>query len=93
MHSIVLVEWADAHQATDSWTSIEDLDDDGERMIHTVGFLLPVDEGGKDAHVTIAQSLDLAQEMVDNVLHIPVAMIRKMCAVSTDLFSSARSSS
>lgn len=90
MYSIVIVEWADAHQATDSWTAIEDLDDEGERVIHTVGFLLPVDEGGKDQHVTIFQSLDEEQEMVDNVLHIPVGMVKSMRAVSFDRVGSAR---
>lgn len=93
MHSIVVVEWADAHQATDSWTAIDDLDDDGDRTIVTVGFLLPVDEGGKSNHVTIFQSFDEEQEMVDNVLHIPTGMVKSMRAVSVDLFGSARSSS
>lgn len=93
MKSIVIVEWADAHQATDSWTAIDDLDDDGERLIQTVGFVLPVDEGGKDNHVTIFQSFDEEQDMVDNVLHIPVGMVKSMRAVSFDLFGSARSSS
>jgi hypothetical protein len=82
MESIVLVEWVDAHQETSSWTAIEDLDSEGDRLIRTVGFLLPVDDGGKSGHVTIVQSWDEEQEMVDNVLHIPVGMVRKMSAVT-----------
>lgn len=92
MHSVVIVEWADAHQGTESWTSIDDLFDDGERLIRTVGFLLPVDEGGKENHVTVFQSFDEQQEMVDNVLHIPVGMVKSMRAVSFELFGSARPS-
>jgi hypothetical protein len=89
MNAIVFIEWADAHQATDGWTAIEDLEDDGERIIHTVGFLLPVDEGGKEDHVTIVQSFDVEQEMVDNVLHVPSSMVRKMKVVTFDLLSGA----
>jgi len=85
MNTIVFIEWADAHQGTDGWTSIEDLEDDGERIIHTVGFLLPVDEGGKDDHVTIVQSFDVQQEMVDNVVHVPSSMVRTMRVVTFDL--------
>ena len=92
MKSIVLVEWADAHQATDSWTYVDDLDDEGDRIIQTIGFLLPVDEGGKENHVTLFQSFDEEQDMVDNVLHIPVGMVKSMRAVSCDLFGSAHSS-
>jgi len=82
MLSIVLVEWADAHQVTDSWTSIADLSDEGERIIHTVGFLLPLDNGGKNGHITICQSFDEQEQMVDNVMHVPVGMVRSMRAVS-----------
>lgn len=82
MRSIAVVIWADAHQATDSWTHISDLDNETERVIHTVGFLLPVDDGGKTNHVTIAQSLDEQEDMVDNVLHIPVAMVKSLKAVA-----------
>lgn len=93
MKSIVVVVWADAHQATDSWTHVSELEDDGERIIETIGFLLPVDEGGKENHVTVIQSFDVAQDMVDNVLHIPVGMVKSIRAVSADSFGSARSKS
>ena len=75
--TVVIVEWIDAHQGTDSWTFVSDLDTD-ERVIHTVGFLLSLDDGGKPNHVTLLQSIDEEQEMVDNVLHIPVGMVRVM---------------
>lgn len=83
MFSIVAVVWADAHQATNTWTHIADLDGEGERVIVTVGFLLPIDEGGKANHITIAQSFDDDEQMVDNVMHIPVAMVKSMRAVCT----------
>ena len=93
METIVFVEWTDAHQQTDGWTAIDDLEDDGHRMIHSVGFLLPVDEGGKDDHVTIVQSFDVEQEMVDNVLCIPSGMVKKMRVVTFDLLSGGSLSS
>jgi len=90
MHSIVIVEWADAHQGSDGWTSIDDLDADGHRIIHSVGFLLSLDDGGKEDHVTLFQSFDGEQQMVDNVLHIPVGMVKSMRAVSFDVVGGAR---
>ena len=92
MQSVVIVEWADAHQSTMHWTSITELDNSGERMIRTVGFLLTVEDGGKEEHITIAQSWDNEEELVDNVLHIPISMVRQMSAVQFVLVSGAISS-
>ena len=93
MDTLVLIEWIDAHQSTDSWTCIDDVGNDGDRIILTVGFLLPVENGGKHGHVTTAQSIDEEEKMVDNVLHIPTQMIRRMSVVSADSFSGANVSS
>lgn len=79
--TVTLVEWADAHGATDSWTPISDLETDGEVVIFSVGFLLPVEEGGRNLHVTLVQSFD--DDHVDNVLNIPVGMVRKITDIGS----------
>lgn len=82
MRTLLLVEWADAHDGTETWTAIDDLIDDGEVIITSVGIQLDEDNGGKKGHVTLAQSID--GDHVDNVLYVPVGMIRKMTALQFD---------
>jgi hypothetical protein len=79
---LLLVEWADAHDGTETWTAIEDLTDDGEVIITSVGIQLDEDNGGKKGHIALAQSMD--GDHVDNVLYVPVGMIRKMTALQFD---------
>lgn len=81
LDTVVVVEWADAHQSTTQWTHIGDIDSEGERIIRSVGFLVSVEDGGKADHITVFQSWDRQEEMIDNVLHIPVAMVKRMSAV------------
>jgi hypothetical protein len=82
--TFLLVEWADAHDGTQTWTSIDDLVDDGEVIITSIGIRLDEDKGGKKEHIALAQSID--GDHVDNVLYIPVGMIRKMSSVQFDGF-------
>ncbi len=82
MRTLLLVEWADAHDGTETWTAIEDLTDDGEVIITSVGIQLDEDNGGKKGHIALAQSMD--GDHVDNVLYVPVGMIRKMTALQFD---------
>jgi hypothetical protein len=82
MRTLLLVEWADAHDGTETWTAIDDLVDDGEVIITSVGIQLDEDNGGKKGHVALAQSID--GDHVDNVLYVPVGMIRKMTALQFD---------
>ena len=77
----VVVHWADAHAGTEHWTPVEELDDDGEYIVASVGWLLPVDEGGKPDHVTLVQSLTV-DDHVDHVLHIPVSMVRTIASIT-----------
>lgn len=79
--NLLIVQWADAHGATDSWTAIADLEIDGEVIIFSTGFHLPDGEGGRAGHVTLAQSVD--EDHVDNVLNIPVDMVRKVTTVGS----------
>jgi hypothetical protein len=81
MDTIVVVEWADAHQSSTQWTHIGDIDTEGERIVRTVGFLISASDGGKEDHITIVQSWDRQEEMIDNVMHIPVCMVKRMSAV------------
>jgi hypothetical protein len=82
MRTLLLIEWADAHDGTETWTAIEDLSDDGEVIITSIGIKLDEDNGGKKGHVALAQSID--GDHVDNVLYVPVGMIRKMTALQFD---------
>lgn len=79
MPTFVLLEWADAHDGTTTWTAIEDLVDDGEVIITSIGIRLEENEGGKKGHVALAQSID--GDHADNVLYVPVGMIRKMTSI------------
>ena len=56
--------------------------DDGEVIITSVGIQLDEDNGGKKGHIALAQSMD--GDHVDNVLYVPVGMIRKMTALQFD---------
>ena len=82
MRTLLLVEWADAHDGTETWTAIEDLIDDGEVIITSIGIQLDEDTGGKKGHIALAQSMD--GDHVDNVLYVPVGMIRKMTFLQFD---------
>lgn len=79
---MLLVVWADAHGDGDGWTSLEEIDDDGEYLVRSVGFLLSVEHGGKDGHVTLAQSLT-PDDMVDHLIHIPVGMVRQRVVLAS----------
>ena len=81
MAMYLLVEWADAHDGTETWTAIDDLTDDGEVIVTSIGIRLEDHRGGKAGHVALAQSID--GEHVDNVLYIPLGMVRKVTELNT----------
>jgi hypothetical protein len=75
-----LVVWLDAHGDAMRWTHIADLTEN-PCVIRSVGHVLPRGRGGKKGHVTLAQSFDWPRGsagLVDNVLHIPVGMVREV---------------
>ncbi len=74
----VIVTWCDAHAVTDTWTGIDELDDE-ECLVESIGMLL---EGAKSGHIVLAQSMILGEETVDNVLAIPEGMVRVIHRVS-----------
>lgn len=76
----ILVVWADAHAGPEHWSSRNDIEDDGEYLVQSIGWLLTVGEGGKEQHVTMAQSWT-PDDDVDHVIHIPVGMVRSMAVL------------
>lgn len=62
----VLVEWWDAHSATDQWCPVDDIDTE-RRVIRTLGWLIRRDRD----HLFVAQSWDKETGCVDAVLKIP----------------------
>jgi hypothetical protein len=76
---VLLVVWADTHaDKMGTWQPIEDIEDDGEYLVETVGFVI---EGAKERHLTLAQSMS-PDAQVDHLLHIPVGMIRSVQQLS-----------
>jgi len=75
------VIWADAHSDSSGWTGKREIaHDEGEYLVHTIGWLLTELEGGKEHHVTLCQSYT-PDEDVDHVLHIPKGMVRKISKI------------
>lgn len=74
---LVLVIWHDAHVGSSTWEHLRDMEDDGPYVVRSVGYVIPVKNGGKKKHISIAQSWSEA-ECVDSVLHIPAAMVRQV---------------
>jgi hypothetical protein len=73
----VLVIWHDAHAGSGTWEHLRDLEDDGNYVVRSVGYLIDAKKHGKKKHVSIAQSLSEV-DCVDSVLHIPVAMVQQV---------------
>jgi hypothetical protein len=75
------VVWADAHSDSSGWTSKRDvIHEEGEYLVHTIGWLLTEGEGGKENHVSLCQSYT-PDEDVDHILHIPQGMVRKISRI------------
>jgi hypothetical protein len=72
---IVEVVWHDAHDQSETWMLISDIDGD-PYVVRSVGYML---DGRKAGHVVIAQSMGSeAEGTVDNVLAIPLGMVQSM---------------
>jgi hypothetical protein len=80
--TIVLVQWADTHMSDSGWLDLDKYEDDGEMLVDTVGFLIPVGEpGSKDQHVTVWQTLCRGEGI--HAIHIPVGMVRDIKVLDT----------
>lgn len=73
----VIVTWADAHAHEGSWTYVDDMEDTGDYIVTSVGWLMPPGQGGFANHATICQSHG-ADNAVDHIIHIPTGMIRSI---------------
>jgi hypothetical protein len=78
--TVIYIQWADTHLSEPGWLNMDDYEDDGECLVDTVGFLIPIGEpGSKDKHVTVWQTI--CKEEGIHAIHIPVAMVRDMKAI------------
>lgn len=86
---VVHVIWADAHAGAGGWQELDGYTDDGEVLVHTVGFMVDRTQPSfKAEHVTVWQSLSDREGI--HPFHIPVQMVRKisvLCCVETALDS------
>lgn len=75
--TIVYIQWADTHMSESGWIDLDDFKDEGEMLVDTVGYLIPVGEpGSKDQHVTVWQTLCRNEGI--HAIHIPVGMVRQI---------------
>jgi len=76
-YPMVHITWADAHTSEPGWLALDELEDDGECIVHTIGFMIPVgDPGAKDKHVTLAQTLCDGEGI--HLFYIPSDMVRTL---------------
>jgi hypothetical protein len=69
--------WHDAHSDTNSWITLEEIDEE-PCVVVTCGILLPA---AKEGHVVIAQSSN-SFGALDSVLAVPVAMVQSLRVIS-----------
>lgn len=75
-YPVVLIRWADAHTSEPGWLDLEELTDQAEAIVETVGFLIPEGEdGSKPGHVSLWQTLSEGDAI--HGMWIPVAMVRE----------------
>lgn len=76
-YSMVHVTWADTHLSDGGWLDLSEYEDDGECIVNSLGYLIPVgDAGSKDKHVTLWQTLCDGEGI--HAIHIPVGMVRQI---------------
>jgi hypothetical protein len=74
-YPIVRIIWADAHCGDPGWIELDNVEDDGEMLVTTVGFLVPPGEGGKEAHITLYQTYADGEGI--HPFFIPIGMVRE----------------
>jgi len=76
-YSMVHVKWADTHLSDGGWLDLSEYEDDGECIVNSLGYLIPVgDAGSKNKHVTLWQTLCDGEGI--HAIHIPVGMVREI---------------
>ena len=71
---LVQVIWHDAHAVTDTWISVEEIDDT-PCIVRSTGVLLPHVKSG---HLVLAQSQIHNDGSVDHVIAIPFGMVKRV---------------
>lgn len=66
----VLVHWLDAHDETDTWVDVKEIEKD-PCIITSIGFVI---ENGKPNHLTLAQSYS-DELLYNNIIYIPNGMV------------------
>lgn len=79
---MVLVRWADAHAHEDGWTYLHEIEDTGEYIVSSVGWRLSPGDGGKEDHISLAQSIG-TDDAADHIIHIPEAMVRTLSELAS----------
>jgi len=80
-YPVALVYWADACGGDAGWLDLESVEDDGETLVQSTGFLVPTgDAGAKEEHITLLQSYHDGEGI--NLFYIPVGMVRKIILLS-----------
>lgn len=81
-YPIVLVYWADACGGDAGWLDLEEVEDDGETIVQSTGFLVPAgDPGSKEKHITLLQSFHGGEGI--NLFYIPTEMVRKIIVMTS----------
>lgn len=80
-YPVALIYWADACGGDAGWLDLESIEDDGETLVQSTGFLIPTgDPGSKEEHITLLQSYHDSEGI--NLFYIPVGMVRKIILLS-----------
>ena len=79
-YQIGMLVWADAHAGEGGWQELAELEDDGECLVTTVGFIVPPAEGGKEGHITLWQTINDGEGI--NPFHVPLGMVRSLKIIS-----------
>jgi hypothetical protein len=81
-YPIALIRWADAHCGEGGWQELDYYEDDGECIVTSVGYLIPVgDPGAKADHVTLWQTITQGEGI--HPFHVPVGMVRSLVLLAT----------
>jgi len=75
--SLAIITWHDCHGDSDGWLTLGELEQE-PAIVHSVGWLVPTQEGGCPDHVTLYQSRIEGTEQIDSVVHIPVGMVKNV---------------
>jgi hypothetical protein len=75
---MVLVKWADAHAYEGgAWVYAHDIEDTGEYIVQSLGWMLTEDNGAFKEHISLAQSWG-ADDAIDHIINIPKGMVRSI---------------